>query len=742
MNPLFRQFLVESRELIEQAGAELLLLERQPGDRACLDRVFRSVHTLKGSVGLFNWPPLGDVLHAAEDLLAAVRTGTVSPAGVAIDPTLEALDQVARWIDGLEAEETLPADAPRIAAGLVARIRRPLEAEARRAPAPEADLGWLRDLPAEARRRAAAVCGDGPAVLVSYDPDPRCFFNGDDPLNTFRKVPGLAALQVRSRADWPPPERLDPFDCNLRIRALAAAAEDAVAQPFRFVADQVRLVPVTAAALRAALAEPEPQPQPPPDIVAAILAEQVRMLAAVPDDPGLDGCIAAAGRAAVACLAHAGDEARAAAVTAAAERAAARRDRGELASVLERVLCERTAEPAAPPQATSRVLRVDQARVDGLVDLVSELIVAKNALPLLAARAEDEFGAPALGRAIAEQHATLDRLVREMHHGVLRVRMLPVGQAFQRFPRIVRDMARQLDKSVELALDDQGVEADKVVVDALGDPLLHLVRNALDHGIETPAERNRAGKPLPARLVLRASREGERVVVEVRDDGRGIDAAEIRAAALRRGVVAPDAAAALSDEEALQLIFAPGFTTRGAASALSGRGVGLDAVRTALQQAGGRIAVASEPGQGATFRLTLPLSMTLSRIMVVKVGRQRFGIPISSVAETTRVAAAGIRRVRNADAFVLRGSVVPLLSVSDLLDIDRDATPGDRDASVVVVETSGGPAGLVVDGFGERLEVVLRPLDGVLAGLRGYLGTTVLGDGGVLLVLDVEEIVR
>ena len=286
--------------------------------------------------------------------------------------------------------------------------------------------------------------------------------------------------------------------------------------------------------------------------------------------------------------------------------------------------------------------------------------------------------------------------------------------------------------------------ADKAIIEALGDPLVHIVRNALDHGVEPPSERQAAGKPGHATLRLAARREGDRIVIEVSDDGHGIDPATIRQSAVRKGVVDASRAARLTDQEAVNLIFHAGFSTASEVSDLSGRGVGMDVVRSAAERFGGGADVTSRPGEGTSVRLSLPLSMAITRVMVVEASGTMFGIPMDTIAETVRLQAGRIRRVGQAEAFVLRDTVVPLIRLADLLRMETagGAGNGAEGDAVLVVRVGGATAGLVVDRFREGTDVVLKPLEGMLAGMRGYAGTALLGDGRVLMVLNLKELLQ
>jgi len=346
-----------------------------------------------------------------------------------------------------------------------------------------------------------------------------------------------------------------------------------------------------------------------------------------------------------------------------------------------------------------------------------------------------------LAPTLRQRHDALDRLVGELQRSVLTLRVLPVRVAFQRFPRLVREMAAELGKPVTLVLEGEHTEADKTIVELIGEPLVHVLRNAMDHGIEDEATRAAAGKPTVATIRLRALREGDHVVIEVTDDGRGIDVARVREIASERHVVAADALKAMSDAEVIDLIFEPGFSTAKAVTGLSGRGVGLDAVRTGVKRLGGQVAVSSSGPGGTTLRLTLPFSVMMTEVMTVEAGGQPFGIPLDAVVETLRIPVTDVFPVGSAHAIVVRGRTVPLVDLSQSLGAQTESPAGDSTLAVIA-EIDGAVGALKVDRVGERMAIMLKPPGGLLAGLPGIAGFTVLGDGSVLLVLDLEELLR
>lgn len=391
--------------------------------------------------------------------------------------------------------------------------------------------------------------------------------------------------------------------------------------------------------------------------------------------------------------------------------------------------------------ALSRTLRVDQDKVNRLVNLVGEMVVAKNALPYLAQRAEADYACRELARDIKSQYVVINRIAEEMQDAVLQVRMLPVSSVLQRFPRLVRDLSRRLGKEVRLVMSGEETAADKNIIEALADPLIHIVRNSLDHGLEPAAERTAAGKAAQGTLTIRAQQEADRVLIDIIDDGRGIDPDKVKHKAYQRGLIDEATLERLSDQAAINLVFAAGFSTADAVSDLSGRGVGMDVVRSAIEKVNGTVQLQSQPGKGTQLRLSLPLSIAISQVMVIRSDGQLFGVPMDAVVETVRVPRQTVHTIKSSMAVVLRGRIVPLKVLNTLLGLAAPPLANEDDElAVLLVRLGDEVAGLVVDEFHETASVIIKPLSSVLAGLAGYAGSALMGDGSVLMVLNVKEL--
>ena len=761
MNALHEQFVSEARELVQQAIDDLVAVEREGFTIERIDRLFRTFHTLKGAAGVVELPAMSVTLHAAEDLLAAIHSGRLGITSAAIDQALACLDQVSQWVDEFEAHQSLRADAGQAARTMADRLRGVLPEHAtaksnRQSPGPgtnSATPEWALRLIEARRAQIASALQTTPAELfaVSYEPHVGCFFNGEDPLQLMRQIPNLLAFHVEAAETWPPRAELDPYVCKLRLQALAVGTGAEISEIFRLVPDQVSIIDVSMDALRPQQSTPGTEGDA-TRLILAIVEEQRQVLHGSVRGEDFVGRVGAAARVAANAL-RSGQRAD---LAERIERAGAAAISGEnvvgLASVLDAAVESLAQVPAstddrhADSQAqevdrtASHGLRVDESKIDALVNLAAELIAAKNGFAHLAKRLEGKIGEHELIRAVRQEYGTIERLAGEMHGAILQLRMVPVSRVFRSFPRLVRDISQRLGKNVRFITRGETTESDKIIVDRLFEPLLHLVRNSIDHGIETSEQRKAANKPDAATLTMEASRQSDRFVVQVIDDGRGIDPAMIRLRAGERGLLSSDRLAALSDQQVTDLIFSAGFSTATEVSDLSGRGVGLDAVRTAVEQIGGRVSVASRLGAGTEVRLDFPMNIAMSRIMVVETSGQVFGIPMDAVMETAHVPPNRISWFKSNPGFVLRDRIVPICSLARLMDLPERPASGPDSRLVVVTEAGGKITALEVDAIRERLEVVLKPMQGLLANARGYSGTTLMGDGGVLLVLNLKEI--
>lgn len=420
------------------------------------------------------------------------------------------------------------------------------------------------------------------------------------------------------------------------------------------------------------------------------------------------------------------------------------------AAPVSREPAQRIATPAAPDarRATaskSQTIRVDIERLDLLLNLVGELVINRTRISDIAATLGRELsgkgttsnGVTSLAKDLSESSALLARTTNEIQESIMKVRMVPIGQVFDRFPRMVRDLAKARGKEIRLEIAGADTDLDKTIVDEVGEPLMHLVRNCIDHGIESPELRVANGKPRHGTIKLNAYHEGNQVILEIADDGAGIDLARVRDKAIRNGII--DEADRLSDREIIELIFTPGFSTADTVTDVSGRGVGMDVVKKNILRLKGIFDVDSVQGEGTTFTMKMPLTLAIIQALMVRVADELYSIPLDAVVESQRVELADVRTVHGAEVITLRGQVVPLIRVGEFFRLDAPRDP-DK-VMIVIVGLQGRQVGLVVDSFQGEQEIVIKPLSDIIGRIAGISGATILGNGSISLIIDVHSLV-
>ncbi len=800
MNPLLEQFLAESRESLQSIGEKLLALEKEPDSSELLTELFRLVHTLKGNSGLFDLPELTRVLHAGEDLMDAVRGAAVAYSPLLADRLLDAMDFVGLLCDELELHGRTDAKHIPTAVQLAEALRSLQVAGPGNAGYPQSTTAEVvpesptvtpctlprSELPEEVRMAADRRTAAGePLHWIAYHPDGDCFFQGIDPFFLARQTPGILWGNITPRKPWPELAQLDIYCSVLDFGILTTATENELEEYYRYASDQISIIPVSRRDLEGSggvMTTEVPADGTPEQIsrreqlpeITALLAAQREILALPDDVVWLAGRIKGAATSLAGCLHAVGAVELMPTLDTALEGALALLSAAPLLLWMDRHLSVAPApstggEPSAsallpapalqlqdrdpaPPAIKfgrrredsftgGKSIKVDQARIDQLLNLIGEMVVAKNALPYLADRAETTFGVRELSREIKSHYAVINRITQEMQESIMQVSMMPISFIFQRFPRLVRDTSQKLGKEVNLILEGEGTEADKHVIESLGEPLVHIVRNSLDHGIELPEVRRALGKPASGTIIITAAQESDRVVIEIRDDGKGIDPEAIKRSAYGKGIINEERLERISDQEAVNLVFASGLSTADVVSDLSGRGVGMDVVRTAVEKINGAVTLESEVGKGTLIRLSVPLSMAITNVMVVESNKQTFGVPMESVLETVRIPRDDIHTIKKCLATVRRGRIVPLKALNSLLGLNAPPKANGEDELAVLIVTVGGErVGIMVDDFHRTVEIILKPMSGVLAGLPAYSGSALLGDGSVLMVLDLKEI--
>lgn len=389
---------------------------------------------------------------------------------------------------------------------------------------------------------------------------------------------------------------------------------------------------------------------------------------------------------------------------------------------------------AAPTAQAETTVRVDTARLDDIMNMVGELVLVRNRLVSLGLTSGDEEMSKAV--------ANLDNVTADLQGSVMKTRMQPIKKVFGRFPRVVRDMARSLKKDITLTMEGEDTDLDKNLVEALADPLVHLVRNSVDHGIEMPDDREASGKPRTGTVILSASQEGDHILLSIKDDGAGMDADKLKSIAISRGVLDEESAARMSDEDAYELIFAPGFSTKTEISDISGRGVGMDVVKTKITQLNGTVKISSEKGVGTVLNITVPLTLAIMPTLMVQLGQQIFALPLAAVNEIFNLDLTKTNIVDGRKTISVRNRAIPLFYLDEWLS--KDYIPGkDRtEGHVVIVQIGPQTVGFVVDGLIGQEEVVIKPLGALLHSTPGISGATITSDGSIALIVDIGNLLK
>ncbi len=781
MNELLQQFISEARDCLQSVSELLLKLEQRPQDQQLVVELFRLVHTLKGNSGLFEFRAMTQVLHAAEDLMDAVRDGRLTFSPVLADPLLDTMDFVGYLVDQIAAQ-TYKNEEFIEQANKQSSVLREFISSINTSQSDESvensELGYshnpqeqalkenselLKDLPDVILQQIELLSGSG--YLVSYQPESGCFFKGEDPFYLVQQLPGLiwgAAVRASEVTLY------DCYQSQLRYLALSKASEQEIAHHFRYVPEQVSWFNLSGGeAIGPAVTAIELDPA-----VTDILGIQLEILKLHQETGAPKGMLAAVFNTLNALknqlpvgippLPQLTDESSSSqfsdwilsilsakgaetnSVVELADHTAASPSLDATDHPTDDSLAENNSDSKfgrrAEDSTVGKVLKVEQSKIDRLMDLIGEIVVAKNGLPYLANKAETYYGNREISRDIKTQYAVINRIVEEMQDAIMQVRMMPVSFIFQRFPRLVRDIARKLGKEVDLQIQGEQTEADKTIIESLADPLIHILRNSLDHGLETAEERLKLGKSPQGVLKIHASQESDRVIILIEDDGRGIDPVAIKRKAWEKQLITEEQLEKMTDQEAIQLIFAAGFSTATQVTDLSGRGVGMDVVKTAVMRVGGSVQLSSEAGKGTRLSLSLPLSMAVTNVMVIASDQQTFGIPMDLIVETVRLPVSAVQYIKQTMTTVLRGKLIPLRSLNQLLSIDKAQLQNEeQEYALLVVRSQGEVLGLLVDDFYEVIDIILKPLPGELGNMSLYAGSALLGDGSVLLILNPKE---
>ncbi|RMP74411.1 Chemotaxis sensor histidine kinase CheA [Pseudomonas syringae pv. atrofaciens] len=740
---ILQDFLVEAGEILEQLSEQLVELESRPDDADLLNAIFRGFHTVKGGAGFLQLHELVECCHIAENVFDILRKGERRVDSELMDVVLEALDTVNSMFGQVRERTDVTPATPELLAAL-ARLAEPQSADEDEVAAPEPE-------PVVEVQAAAAVAEPAAGDEITDDEFEQLLdsLHGSNPVSA---APATAPAAV----------------------AAAPAGDEITDQEFESLLDQLH-----GKGKFAADAAPAPARAPVAQGSAAPAGDEITddefeaLLDQLHGKGSFDGAVAAPVAAAPVAVAAkapaaASDEitdhefeslldelhgkgkfepeaivAKAPAPVAAAapppplaKPAPAPAAKAEPAKPAAAPAPARTPAPTGEkPVATEAetTVRVDTARLDEIMNMVGELVLVRNRLVRLGLNNGDE----AMSKAVSN----LDVVTADLQTAVMKTRMQPIKKVFGRFPRLVRDLARQLKKEINLELVGEETDLDKNLVEALADPLVHLVRNAVDHGIETPEEREATGKSRGGRVILSAEQEGDHILLSISDDGKGMDPNVLRSIAVKRGVMDKDAADRLSDTDCYNLIFAPGFSTKTEISDVSGRGVGMDVVKTKISQLNGSINIYSTKGQGSKIVIKVPLTLAIMPTLMVMLGNQAFAFPLVNVNEIFHLNLSTTNVVDGQEVVIVRDKALPLFYLKRWL-VSSAAHEEQREGHVVILTVGTQRIGFVVDQLVGQEEVVIKPLGKMLQGTPGMSGATITGDGRIALILDVPSMLK
>jgi two-component system chemotaxis sensor kinase CheA len=760
---LLKDFFAEAQGQVDVLEQNVLVLENDPHNKDAVDEIFRAAHTLKGGSSTVQMFELAEFTHVLEDTLDEIRSGSVSLSGELVDTLLQAIDVIKAMMDERVAGQVYQEDVE----PLKNQLRSFLPGAAKAAPAPAKKAPTpAAPKPAATKAKAGGLSEyDLLELKEASDGQPvfrvRVSFDEANPMNSVGGIQVFAALKAMGTVLKTVPEfdKLyeDTYWPTVDYYCLLDKDHDTVIEKCR-IRDVTTNVEILEVGEEPEAAKPAPASQaaaPVKSVPAPAKAAPAPQAAAAsePEEP-----------------AHTEES-------------------------IESVLDKREAEhkKASASAAGGSVLRVDSKRIDNLLNLVSETVINKatfnqvsthfgeilgdlqsaglgykdrlrelfdrfpqyveevqkgRSIKDLKKQINDEFAKlfsvfdpleTRLKSTVGVFRGTsqnLGRIISELHEGVLRIRMVPIAQIFSRFPRLVRDLSKTLNKKIDLVIEGEETELDKSVIEDLLDPLIHCVRNAIDHGIESPEKRAASGKPEEGRVVMSARNEGNMIIIEIGDDGNGIDVEAVKKKAVDRGLIHPSKV--LSDVEAFNLIFEPGFSTAAKITNISGRGVGLDVVRKQVEKLNGNVNIWSEHGRGTKYTIKLPLTLAIIQGLLVRVGTEVYAIPITSVIDSHRIRPNEIKIIDNYEVFNVRKDVISLLRLNRLFGIPSDEAGAFH--YVVVVGSGDKKMGLIVDSLIGEEDVVIKPLKDRYTTSPGIAGATILGDGKVSLIIDVSQL--
>ncbi len=689
---ILQDFLIEAGEILELLSEQLVELENDPDNADLLNAIFRGFHTVKGGAGFLALAELVDVCHGAENIFDILRTNQRAVTADLMDVILQALDSINEMFLQVKNREKLVAADPQ------------LLDELHRLSVPESEDDPTVAAPTNVADSQAAVLEDDCAEEMSEDEFERLL----DELH------GTSAPTAVTKKDAVIPEQTLPANSQTNLPNSDEISDD----EFESLLDELHGQGAFSANVTSSSSGNVENNANGDDITDEdfeALLDQLHGKGNAPKPPVLQEVSPSRNES-----------------TSKEDNSSSEVIKPAAKPVKKQSKNKKTTQATAASQ-TETTVRVDTKRLDQIMNMVGELVLVRNRLTSLGLTKEDEE----LTKAVTN----LDAVTTDLQGAVMKTRMQPIKKVFGRFPRVVRDLARSLNKDIKLILEGEDTDLDKNLVEALADPLVHLVRNSVDHGIETPDIREKMGKNREGTVLLSASQEGDHILLTIRDDGAGMDADKLKSIAIERGVLDADAAARMSDKDAFSLIFAPGFSTKTEISEVSGRGVGMDVVKTKITQLNGTVNIDSEMGIGTVLEIKVPLTLAILPTLMVVVGKQTFALPLAAVNEIFHLDLTKTNSVDGQLTIIVREKAIPLFYLEKWLVKASSKKASDK-GHVVIVQLGSQQIGFVVDSLIGQEEVVIKPLDRLLHGTPGMAGATITSDGGIALILDVPNLLK
>ncbi len=685
---ILQDFIVEAGEIIERLDEQLVQIEKTPDDRELLNAIFRGFHTVKGGAGFLQLNSLVEVCHAAESLFDELRNGRISMSSDLMDAVLAAYDEITAMFENVKNGEPLP-EPP---AELIDRLHALSQGQALTKKDDKAKESELIKEPPQAE-----------ANLVQ------------DKLNTNDdtadgSVDDITEAEFEALLDELHGKGVAPgADNDASVANASSGSDDITEDEFEALLDELHGKGKAPGVIGDKALETDDTDKDFDELLAQADASLNKVPSRSESIKPQENLKASEPTPKIPSPAT---------NTPATQKAPAVASKSEHKSEQE------------------STVRVDTKVLDDIMNMVGELVLVRNRLVNMAQHRSDDHD-------LSKTISNLDVITGDLQSAVMKTRMQPVKKVFGRFPRVVRDLAHKLGKKIELRMEGEDTELDKNLVDALADPMVHMVRNCCDHGVETPQERVAAGKSETGMVLLAASQQGDHILLKISDDGQGMDPNKLREAAVRKGIMDKASAERLSDEEALNLIFAPGFSTNTVVTDISGRGVGMDVVKTNINKLNGSVRVLSEYGKGTTIEIKVPLTLAILPTLMIQISKRTFALPLTSVSEIFYLPLDSMRNVDGLNTIVIREKAIPLFFLRQWFEnAEIDEYLGHKAHIVLVQVSAAQQVGFVVDDLLGQEEVVIKPLDNILHKVPGLAGATVTSDGGIALILDIPGLIK